>query len=99
MEIVKEGNGQDWHLTLKCEVVKDKYGLDYDGDKEHCGSELKIDKTDIMIRKWEKYLYQASGTDYVVKCPKCGCCLYIKPDLLPEWVKTQAKERPYRKYA
>ncbi len=95
MKIIKEGNGEDWTLTLKCEVVRDSWGLTYDADKEHCGSLLEVNKTDIMTRSWDKYLHQASGTDYVVKCPKCGCCLYIDPEKMPEWLKTQAMSKPY----
>ena len=93
MKIIKEGNGQDWHIAITCEIVEDNYGLTYDGDKEHCGSVHEISKEDITTRSWSKYLKQISRTDYVTYCPKCNCCLYINPALLPEWVKAEAKQR------
>ena len=90
MKIIEKGSGQNWHLRIKCEVVRDKLGLSYDHTKEHCGSLLEIDKHDVMIRHWEKF--DEDGDDYVVKCPVCGCCLYLDPGLVPEWVGSQAKE-------
>ncbi len=96
MKIIKKRNGEDWSLKIRCEVVEDDYGLAYDDDKEHCGSMLKIDKNDVMSRHWQKYTLQTSGTDYVVKCPKCGCCLYINPSLLPKWVKAKADKNQFK---
>ena len=97
MKILEEGFGEDWKLTIRCEIKKDENGLTWDSTKSHCGSLLEVDKDDIMTRRWDKFLYNARGTDYVVKCPKCGCCLYIKPSLIPEFVKEIAKNNPYKK--
>lgn len=91
MKILREGNGEDWSLEIECEVIKDSYGLTWDGDKEHCHSLLEINKDDIEYHPWEKFIQQISGIDYLVTCPKCGCKIYIKPNELPEWVKTYSK--------
>lgn len=92
MKIKEEGNGENWSLTIKCETTKDKYGLDWDGDKEHCGSVLEIDKNDIICKPWQKYP-DLEGVDYVIVCPKCKCRILIHPDLLPDWVKRLARDR------
>ena len=55
MKIIEEGFGQNWSLQVKCEVVPDEQGLTYDGDEEHCGSLLEIDKDDVLFNHWEKF--------------------------------------------
>ncbi len=92
MKIISEGHGEDWSLKIKCECVLDNFGFSYDSDKEHCGSILEIDKDDVMTREWFKYP-DLEGTDYVVVCPKCQCCLYLNPSLLPDWVKSSCNKK------
>lgn len=91
MKILEEGFGETWSLKVKCECLKDKEGLTYDRDKEHCGSLLEVDKEDITLNHWEKF--RNEGYDYIVICPKCGCRLWIDPDRIPEWVKAKAKSK------
>ena len=92
MKIKEEGYGENWSLTIKCETTKDEYGLDWDGDKEHCHSVLEIDKNDIIYKPWQKYP-DLEGADYIVICPKCKCKIAIDPKLLPDWVKRLARDK------
>lgn len=87
MKIIEEGDGEDWSLQIKCEVVKDQYGLTRDSDKYHCGSLLEINKSDIKAIRWSKYLMGLDGTDYIVICPKCACQLYIPPEKIPGYIR------------
>ena len=90
MKILEEGFGEDWKMQIRCECIPDNQGLTYDGDKEHCGSLLEIDKNDVRYNHWEKF--RDEGHDYIVICPKCKCRLWLDPDKLPEWIKTKARE-------
>jgi len=90
MKILEGRDGEDWKLEVKCEIIKDQYGLARDPDKEHCGSLLEIDKYDVKAQRWFKYCYQLRGIDYFIVCPKCGCEIEIRPERLPEYIKTKA---------
>lgn len=91
MEILEEKNGtDDWTLDVKCEIVKDQYGLTRDADKLHCESLLRVNAYDIKAARWEKSLMQLEGVDYIVKCPKCGCEIWIDPDKIPGYIKFKA---------
>ena len=92
MEILKEGNGENWSMTIKCELVKDNYGFTWDNDIEHCGSILRISKEDVFCKRWSKY-GGLDGVDYLVQCPKCRSRIYLLPETLPSYVKASAKER------
>lgn len=94
MEIIDDKDlRSEFTIEIKCEVIKDRYGLTYDSDKGHCGSILKANKNDIRLIHWKKYLMQVEGDDYIVVCPKCGCRIYIPEDKLPEWVRNQVKTK------
>ena len=93
MKIIEKGNGEDWKLRVRCSIISDKYGLDWDGDKEHCNSLLEIDKNDVESIHWTKYVSELEGTDYIVTCPVCGCKIYLDEKRLPKWVKKIADNK------
>lgn len=65
--IVDEDLRAEFNIEIKCEVIKDRYGLTYDSDKGHCGSILKVNKDDIRLIHWEKYLMQVEWVRNYVK--------------------------------
>lgn len=85
MQIIKEGFGSNWTYEIKCEIIKDQYGFTRDGDKEHCGSLLKINKNDLYAKKWFKYP-DYEGIDYLITCPKCGCEIVVPKSAIPEYL-------------
>ena len=93
MKIIEKGNGEDWKLQIRCKCISDKYGLEWDGDKEHCNSLLEIDKNDVESKHWEKYLMGLEGIDYIVTCLVCGCKIYLDEKQLPDWVKKIADDK------
>lgn len=68
MEIITRKNLEDITMNITCRRVIDIYGFAYGKEKDFCGSELKINMSDIKKHSWAKYP-DYSGVDYGVICP------------------------------
>jgi hypothetical protein len=87
MRVIQERKPfETWTIKIECD------GLNWrQNDKVSCGSILELNKDDILKREWFKYP-DDSGINYGFICPICGCFTQIDDDMLPEGIKTKAKD-------
>lgn len=91
MKIVKEGFNE-WTMQIKCHNDPNANGRPFRQNNNPCGSVLEITADDVRIHRSFKYPSE-NITDYVVKCPKCGCMVRINEDDLPKWVRAKAENK------
>jgi hypothetical protein len=91
MKVLQERKPYEtWKLQIDCN------GLNWRQEgKVSCGSTLELTKNDILRREWFKYP-DYEGLNYGFICPICGCFTEIKDELLPDGIKTLAKD--YKTY-
>lgn len=93
MKIIEKKKPQKWTLEIVCQQNKDEYGFVWGcKDNDYCGSTLEIDEDDIFFKTWWK-LATGEGKDYLTRCPVCHNLIYIKPELIPSYVKKKADQK------
>lgn len=91
MKIIQERKPyQDWFMNVTCN------GKNWEqGDNVPCGSDLEIDKNDLLVRGWFKYP-DMEGKNYGFICPICGCFTEIDESKLDKNLKKCATD--YKSY-
>lgn len=93
MRIIEKKEPEKWTLELTCQENKDEYGFVWARkENDFCGSKLEIDVDDIFFKTWWK-MSVGRGKDYLVKCPVCQNLIYIKPDLIPSYIKKKVDQK------
>jgi len=90
MKIIEDGNYENFKMQVRCECVKPKHGDPVDSDKRHCNSLLEIDEEDVKASRWQSADHKKWGVNFLVKCPKCKCRIYLDEDKIPAWVRNYA---------
>ena len=89
MKIKEEMSFGIFPMDIICKRVEDEYGFAYGDKNDFCCSKLEIEAEDIVAHDWSKYP-DYKGTDYGVKCPKCGQFIVINKNILPKSIKDAA---------
>jgi len=86
MEIlIKRSAFEDWSKEVECTGK----GW-HQEDNIPCRSTLKINKDDLLKRKWYKYP-ELEGMNYGFVCPACGCFTEIPSGELDKHLQKMAK--------